>query len=752
MSATGVPLLGDFSEVRSRTIFEDLQKTIATATDRRLLCLMVVQYAAGVAAAVWLSPSAWEGMSSHLHPHVVSAVVLGAILVSLPITLAALCPGALITRHAMATGQMLVSGLLVHLSGGRIETHFHVFGSLAFLSFYRDWRVLVTASAVVAADHLTRGMFFPESMYGVPAAPLWRSFEHVGWVVFEDAFLMISIRQSVREMLSIGERQAALEFSHTSIERTVEQRTSELTIEIAERRQAEDSLRLSEQRFRQLAESIEGVFWIKSPDLRELLYVSPAYEQIWGRSCASLYLDPATCADCILPEDRAAAEVGAVKAVRGEPYETEYRIARPTGDVRWILSRGFPVLDEDGKLARVVGLATDVTERKGMESKMMEASRMETVGRLAAGIAHDFNTILTEVIGHAELIQEAARANAAASRSASAIVRSTTRAARLTQQLLAFGRKQMFRFQNLDVNKIVLELEPMLRGMLRPEITLEIRTRAARPQTKADLTQIQHMLVQLVSNAQDAMRQEGRIIIETGNTTLEDHGTQIKDNVLQEEYLTISVSDNGVGIPEHVLPRLFEPFFTTKAPATGTGLGLSMCYGIAKQLGGHIVASSEPGQGASLDIYLPCLLVQPSMSETESTLPLIGRLPQSIATATILLVEENANLRALASAALKAKGFNVYAAESQLEAIDIVKQIPCIALLLADESTGLELAARLRVLNPTLRLLLVASRDDGKEKLSTGLPWQTFLQKPYSPATLCQKAFEALHCEIGSQV
>ena len=545
--------------------------------------------------------------------------------------------------------------------------------------------------------------------------------------------------------------QAALEFSHANIERTVEQRTSELTIEIAERRLAEDSLRLSEQRFRQLAETIEGVFWIKSSDLRELQYVSPAYEQIWGRSCASLYAEPDSCNDCILPEDRDAAGVGAVKAARGEAYETEYRITRPTGDVRWISSRGFPVLDENGKLARVLGLATDVTERKIMEAKITEAGRMETVGQLAAGIAHDFNTILTEVIGHAELIQEATRAEAEEYQSALAIVKSATRAARLTQQLLAFGRKQMFRFEILDANEIVRALEPTLRGMLRPDITLEIKAHAAQPRTKADATQIQHMLVQLVANAQEAIPHDGLIIIETGNATPEVGPAQPDSETLPQKFLTIAVSDDGVGIPEHVLPRLFEPFFTTKPAATGTGLGLSMCYGTAQQLGGHIDASSKPGQGTSLKIYLPSLSLPLSNAEVQDPFPTIRRPPKPSVNATVLLVEENDNLRELAGTVLKAKGFKVHAAENPLKAIDLAKQIPSIDLLLADGLAGLDLAARLQAFNPDLRLLLVASRDDSKEYPSIGLPCRTFLQKPYSPRTLCQKAFEALQCEIGEK-
>jgi two-component system, sensor histidine kinase and response regulator len=286
------PSFENSDTARAAAIFQEDCQSILRRTDRSLMCLMIFQWIAGIIAAIWISPRAWEGMSSNLHPHVWATLFLGGIISSLPIALAAMWPGRTITRHALAVGQMLMSALLIHVSGGRIETHFHIFGSLAILAFYRDWRVLLVASLVVAVDHFARGMLWPESLYGVPSAPVWRAFEHTGWVVFEDVFLIIFIRQSVREMHNTAERQAVLESSNTRIEQTVAQRTVELTNEIAERRQAEQSLKSSEQRFRQFAETIQDVFWMMSPDWRELLYVSPAYEQIWGRTCLSAYEQP----------------------------------------------------------------------------------------------------------------------------------------------------------------------------------------------------------------------------------------------------------------------------------------------------------------------------------------------------------------------------------------------------------------------------------------------------------------------------
>src|SRR5207245_1796665 len=181
---------------------------------------------------------AWVGTTSEIHPHIWAAVFLGGVICSCPVLLIWKWPGHVLTRHAVAIAQMFTSALFIHLTGGRIETHFHVFGSLAFLAFYRDWKVLITGSAVVAADHFLRGVYWPQSVYGVLAAPWWRWLEHAGWVVFEDIFLVASCIQGVREMREIARRQATTEALRDGVERTVLERTA--------------SLKASEERFRSL--------------------------------------------------------------------------------------------------------------------------------------------------------------------------------------------------------------------------------------------------------------------------------------------------------------------------------------------------------------------------------------------------------------------------------------------------------------------------------------------------------------------
>src|SRR5439155_13528411 len=226
--ATPAKELNHLTSARTRELFNEQHQNIIRHTDRLFAWLMLCQWIAAVAAAFLISPRTWRGTQSEIHLHVFAALILGGIITVFPVFLALTRAGKPLTRHAVAVGQMLMSALLIHLTGGRIETHFHVFGSLAILAFYRDWRILISASAVVYVDHLLRGFLWPQSVYGVLSAPVWRSLEHAGWVIFEVTFLILSIRQSLGEMLNVAERQARLETMKDSIEQTVLERTEEL--------------------------------------------------------------------------------------------------------------------------------------------------------------------------------------------------------------------------------------------------------------------------------------------------------------------------------------------------------------------------------------------------------------------------------------------------------------------------------------------------------------------------------------------
>jgi signal transduction histidine kinase/CheY-like chemotaxis protein len=230
-------------EQRSEALYHAHHDDLYRRTDRLFAWLMIFQWVAGMAAALWISPRAWAGSSSSVHLHVYLAVFLGAAITLPPAILAFLRPGSTITRHTIAVGQALTSALLIHLTGGRIETHFHVFGSLAFLAFYRDWRVLLTATVVVALDHILRGLYWPQSVYGIVTRGSWRWLEHAGWVIFEDVFLVHSCLRSVREMREVSARQAELEEAKATVEHKVLLRTSEL--ESSRRQLAQNNVELS---------------------------------------------------------------------------------------------------------------------------------------------------------------------------------------------------------------------------------------------------------------------------------------------------------------------------------------------------------------------------------------------------------------------------------------------------------------------------------------------------------------------------
>jgi PAS domain S-box-containing protein len=335
---------------RTEELFHEHQQNIFKSTDRMFAGLMAVQWVLGIAAALWISPRTWVGATSETHPHVWAAIFLGGAISFFPILLALKLPGRALTRYTIATAQLLMSALLIHLTGGRIETHFHVFGSLAFLAFYRDWRVLIPATIVTALDHLLRGVFWPQSVYGVLSASNWRWLEHAGWVLFEDTFLYLACVRSVKEMWEIAERQAHLENVNEKIEQRVMERTA--------------SLKASEERFRSLSASAPIAIFRMDAEKRNV-YSNARWQILSGLS------------------QEESLGVGWTRAVHSEDLEalltkrgdlnesaervSEFRIVDKQGKVRWVHSCTVALRSEQGELTGYIGTLMDITERKRAE-------------------------------------------------------------------------------------------------------------------------------------------------------------------------------------------------------------------------------------------------------------------------------------------------------------------------------------------------------------------------------------------------
>jgi PAS domain S-box-containing protein len=365
---------------RVAEIFDEHQRLVHRRTDRMFAGLMALQWVAGVAAALWVAPKTWAGAESQTHPHVWAALLLGGAISSLPIALAVTRPGHATTRYTVAVGQMLMGALLIHLTGGRIETHFHVFGSLAFLSFYRDWRVLVPATVVVAADHFLRGLLWPQSVYGVLAASEWRWLEHAGWVLFEDTFLLIAIRHSIGEMRGIAERTAEIESLNEGLEAHVANRTaqlvaanSELEREVAERKLAEAGLAEQRSFLRQVIDLNPNFVFAKDRAGRFTL-VNQAIADAYGTTVEGLLgKRDADFNPNVEEVEWFRRDDLEVMDTLKEKFIPEEVITEAGGRVRWLQTIKRPIVSPDGTAYQMLGIAADITARKEAERALEQA-------------------------------------------------------------------------------------------------------------------------------------------------------------------------------------------------------------------------------------------------------------------------------------------------------------------------------------------------------------------------------------------
>ena len=496
----------------------------------------------------------------------------------------------------------------------------------------------------------------------------------------------------------------------------------------------------SEKRFRQLAENIDEVFWMLDIGTERVLYVSPAFETIWGFSSAALSQNRNRLIDAVHAEDRDRCSVFFAK-LKSEPVEETYRIVRPDGSIRWIHDRAFLVYDPEGKPYRVAGIAEDVTAQRELEDALRQAHKMEAIGRLAGGIAHDFNNLLTVVGGYLQLVLDATPPSDPRHEKLTHIMAASNRAGMLTSQLLSFTRKQMIRPKAVNVNKLLRNMEALLRPVLGEHIRLVTDLGSDLPCVNADPNQLEQVVMNLAANARDAMPKGGGLRV---RTALVNASVQTGSDRYFGRSVLIQVSDTGCGMSAHVLEHAFEPFFTTKGVGKGTGLGLSTVYGIIQQNHGTIHVSSSPGRGTTVEILLPA-------SQQGEDANLAASPPEKLrGTESILVAEDEPDLRKLVCETLNQLGYSVLQAEDGYEAMRLLEEQQCrVDVLLTDvimpKMGGPELANRVRSLAPGAKVIYMSGyTDDTLESYGSLDPDTEYIQKPFTPAALAEKLRQVL--------
>jgi PAS domain S-box-containing protein len=518
-----------------------------------------------------------------------------------------------------------------------------------------------------------------------------------------------------------------------------------LSRDLTERRKAEHAKTEAELKYRMIVEQVAAISYIAEPGVNgRWFYVSPQIESILGYDAEEWLEQSENWLQFVHVDDHAAVHEAEQAGLKGKSFQAEYRVMRKDGRTVWISdtatitqgSENHPVME---------GIMVDISERKLMEMQSQQARRMEAVGRLAGGIAHDFNNLLTIIKGYTELARQRVEGQTALRNDIDRIEDASERAAALVRQLLAFSRKQVLQPKNLDLNGVVRSLEQLLRRLMGEDIRMQMKLAADIGTIKADPSQIEQVLMNLVVNARDAMPHGGKLVVETCNVELDQGYASEHVSVKPGKYVMLAVSDTGVGMNAETVAHIFEPFFTTKGGTRGTGLGLSTSYGIVKQSGGYIWVYSEPEEGTTFKVYLPRIdeAAEPAAAVWLKTAAQKG-------TETILLVEDNEAVRDLTETVLTSYGYKVIVTQNPEHAQRVAETLGAdIQLVLTDvvmpSMSGRELVRKLTAKYPHLRVLYMSGYTDNIITSSGVLePGLAFLQKPFTPALLAQKVREVL--------
>jgi two-component system cell cycle sensor histidine kinase/response regulator CckA len=508
---------------------------------------------------------------------------------------------------------------------------------------------------------------------------------------------------------------------------------------------AQAELRSAENRYRTLVERLPAITYIAELGAQgPWHYVSPQIESMLGFSPAEWISNSSAWIDRVHPEDRES-----VLAVEDhfqknrDLFQAEYRMFARDGTVLWFRDEAVMLPAAEDQPSLMQGVMYDITERKRLEDQLRHSQKMEAVGLLAGGVAHDFNNVLMLIQAHNERLRGGLAWDASAQKESLGIEHAVTRAASLTGRLLAFSRKQVLQPKVMDLNEVLTEVAKMLDRLIGKSIALRVMPALELWPVKADPGQIEQLIMNLAVNARDAMPQGGQLVIQTRNAEIGDAHPRLRDGVRPGRYVTLIVSDTGVGMDSETQTHMFEPFFTTKEPGKGTGLGLAIVYGVVKQIGGWTHVNSKPGEGTTFEIYLPWAEEAKALAPAPGTQGLFATTARG--TETILLVEDESGIRELAAEFLRRLGYMVLHGMDGDEALRIAEgHEDLIHLLVTDMAMpnvgGKELAQRLRKVRPEIKVLFMSGYPDHPALVDgDGGGQTTVLQKPFSLDTLAQQ-------------
>jgi len=557
-----------------------------------------------------------------------------------------------------------------------------------------------------------------------------------------------------RDITAQHEMEAELTRYRSRLELMVEERTEglralneELELTIAERMKVEEALRNSRAFVRNIFESVgEGLivvdrdYRIISANRAFLTHTGQKIEKTVGRHCYSV--SHGNEAPCYLSGENCPTKS---TFETGEPHEALHIHKLHDGSSAYVEIRSYPMKDDKGVTVSVIETINDITSRRRLEEQLRNAQKLEAVGQLAGGIAHDFNNILTAILGYGNLLQMTISEGDPLRSKVDHIVAAADKAASLTQSLLTYSRKQLINPRPVNLNEIIARIERLLSRLIGEDIELKTLLTADNAVINADAGQIEQILMNLVTNARDAMPEGGSLLIQTEARELTPDFIAAHSFGLPGRYITLSVTDSGTGIEDRIRTKIFDPFFTTKEVGKGTGLGLAMVYGIVKQHDGYIDISSSSTKGTTFTIFLPA-----SGSEIAETIGIVPSPQVKGGTETILLAEDDEVIRTLTQKILEKAGYTVLTAMDGIQAVEeYMRHRKSIDLLLLDvimpKKNGKAVHDEVRVVNPSVKTLFFSGHTADllhhEGKLDPGL---NFIRKPLSVNDLLLKVREVL--------